>query len=172
MKKLLSCAICLIFISNVFGQEKFTIPERTPEQKHQTTMFQYHAMVAAGIHFAKSQGISPYEYGKYVGDLVAQTWNNENGFDRYVNITIFSLENFRTDADIPLEIIEKDDSSVIIKFSAEISGKYYPEGNPSASFNDVLHFWQGMHERFADKLGCSFKHESTEDLIIFTITKK
>mgnify|MGYP000651646991 CR=1 FL=1 len=124
MKKLLSCAICLIFIGNVFGQEKFTIPERTPEQKHQTTMFQYHAMVAAGIHFAKSQGISPYEYGKYVGDLVAQTWNNENGFDRYVNMTIFSLEDFRTDADIPLEIIEKDDSSVIIKFSTEISGKF------------------------------------------------
>lgn len=172
MKKLLSIAICFIIICSAFGQEKFTVPERTTEQKHQRTLSQTWVMFAAGINFAKSQGTSPYEYGKYIGNLFAPSWNKENGFDGLVRGTIFNTENFRTDADIPIVIKEKDDGSVIIKISAETYGKYFPEGNPYASFKDAMDCMQGAYEPIADHMGCSIIQEVTEDSITATLSKK
>jgi len=172
MKKLLSFAICLIFICHAFGQEKYAIPERTPEQKHQRTLGQFWAVYAAGINFVKSQGISPYEYGKYIGNLFASSWNKENGFEGFVNGTIFNWENFRTDADEPLAIKEKDDGSVMIKLSVDTWKKYFPEGNPYASFKDAMDCMQGTFEPIADYMGCSVNQEVTEESIIYSIKKK
>jgi hypothetical protein len=172
MKKLLSFAICLIIIVNAFGQAKFSIPERTHEQKHQSTMSQFWGFYAAGINFVKSQGTSPYEYGKYIGNLFAPSWNKENGFEGLVNGTIFIWENFRTDADGPIAIKEKDDGSVIIKLPVDTWKKYLPEGNPYASFKDAMECMQGIMEPIADHMGSSFNQEVTEDSIIYTFKKK
>lgn len=172
MKKLLSIAICLVFIGSAFGQEKFLVPERTPEQKHNRTMSQFWSVFAAGINFAKSQDISPYDYGKYIGNLFAPGWNKENGFDGFVNGMIFNWENFKTDADGPMVIKEKDDGSVIIILPVTAFEKYLPEGNAYASFIDAMDCMQGMLEPIADYLGCAVNQEVTEESIIHTFKKK
>lgn len=172
MKKLLSISICLVLIGSAFGQEKFTIPELTFEQKHNRTMFQFWAVYAAGINFAKSQDISPYEYGKYIGSLFAPSWNKENGFDGLVNGTIYNWENFKTDADGQMVIKEKDDGSVIINFPAAAWKKYLPEGNPYASFLETQDCMQGIFEPIADHMGCTVIIKVAEESIIYTISKK
>jgi len=172
MKKLLSIAICLVFIGSAFGQEKFTVPERTPEQKHKRAMYQSWSIYAAGINFAKSQNISPYEYGKFVGNLFAQSWNKENGFDGFVNGMIYNWENFRIDSDGQLVVKAKDDGSVIIKYPAVMLQKYFPEGNPYASFQDALDCMQGVLESIAEYMGCTIIQEANEESIINTFSRK
>jgi len=172
MKKLLSIAICMVCIGSTFGQEKFTVPERTSEQKHKRTMYQSWSIYAAGINFAKSQDISPYEYGKFVGNLFAQSWNKENGFDGFVKGMIFNWENFRTESDGQLVVKEKDDGSVIIIYPAIMLQRYFPEGNPYASFHEALDCMKGMLEPIADHMGCTIIQEANEESIINTLTKK
>ena len=172
MKKLLSIAICLVFIGSAFGQEKFTVPERTSEQKHNRTLYQYWSIYAAGINFAKSQDVSPYEYGKLIGNLFAPGWNKENGFDGFVTGMVFNLENSKTDAEGQMVINELDDGSVIIKYPARAWKKYFPEGNPFASFQDVMDCLRGIMEPIADYMGCAVIQEVTVESIIITINKK
>lgn len=172
MKKLLSIAICLVFVISVFGQEKFAVPERTAEQKHKRTMYQSWSIYAAGINYAKSQDVPAYEYGKYIGNLFAQSWNKENGFDGYVKGMIYNLENFRIDSDGQIIVEEKDDGSVIIKWPAISFKKYFPEGNPYASFQEAMDCMRGINEPIADYLGCTIIFEIFEDSIIYTIKKK
>ena len=172
MKKLLSIAICLIFIGSAFGQEKFTIPERTYEQKHNRTMYQFWSFYAAGINFAKSQDVSSYEFGKYIGNLYASSWNNENGFDGFVNGMIYNWENFKTDADEQMVIKEKDDGSVIIKYPAATWKKYFPEEDSYASFQDALDCMQGILEPIAEYMGSTITHEVVEESIIYTFNAK
>lgn len=172
MKKLVSISIGLVFILNAFGQDKFNVPERTPEQKHQRTLSQFWTFYAAGINFAKSQNISPYEYGTYVGKLFALSWNKENGFEGFVNGMIFNWENFRTDADGEIIIKEKDDGTVIVKYPLAAWKKFLPEGNPYASFQESLECLKGVIEPIAEYMGCSCTQEVVEELIIYTITKK
>lgn len=172
MKKLLSIAICLAFIGSAFGQEKFTVPERTPEQKYESTLFQYWGVYAAGINFAKSHDVSPYEYGKYIGGIFAPSWNKENGFDGLVNGLIYVLVDFNTNADGQMVIIEKDDGSVSIKYPAVAWKKYFSEDNAFGSFQDVMGCMQGIIEPIADYMGCVVIQEVTEESIIYTINKK
>ena len=172
MKKILSIAICLVFIGSAFGQEKFIVPELTSDQKHERTLFQFWSVYEAGINFAKSQDVTPYEYGKYIGNLFAPSWNKENGFDGFVNGTIYNWENFKTDADGQMVINEKDDGSVIIKFPAAAWKKYFPEENSYASFQDALDCLKGIMEPIADYMGCTIIQEVTEESIIYTINRK
>ena len=96
----------------VFGQGKFTVPELSFEQKHDRTNSQIPVFLAAGINFAKTQDVTPYEYGKKIGKLFAPTWDKEAGFDGYVNGMIYISESSRT---------TDDGSSTIISYTGLMS---------------------------------------------------
>ena len=172
MKKILSFAICMIFICNAFGQENFAIPERSPEQKHQRTIGQYYYIIAAGINFAKSQDVSAYEYGKYAGSLFSQTWNKESGLNGFVRGMIFNYENLRTEADGEIVILENDDGSVVVKYPAIMIKKYFPELNPYASFQEFLDFYLGFLENIGKYMGCTVVQEVVGEIIVNTFKLK
>lgn len=172
MKKLLSITICLLFIGSVFAQEKFVVPERTPEQKHRRTTYMLWSWYSAGINFANSQGVSAYDYGKYVGTLFAKGWNKENGFDGFVNGMIFNYENMRFATTDEITIKENDDGSVVVTYPAVMIKSYFPEGNPYASYQEGIDCFRGVLENIGDYLGCTVSQEVTEDLIVITFRKK
>lgn len=172
MKKLLCLLLPLLFIGSLNAQERFTVPERTHDQKHQRTIYQSWSVYAVGINFAKSQDVSAYDYGKYVGSLFAQSWNKESGFDGFVRGMIFNYENFRTEADGEIVIVENDDGSVVVKFPAIMLKKYFPEGNPYASFQEALDCFQGMLENIGDYMGCTAIQEVVGETIVNTIKLK
>lgn len=172
MKKLLSISICLLFIGSVFAQEKFVVPERTPEQKHRRATLMFWSWYGAGINFAKSQGVSAYDYGKYVGTLYAIGWNKENGLDGFVNGMIFNWKNMKFDADGEIVVKENDDGSVVVTYPAIIIKSYFPEENPYASYKESIDCFRGTMEEIGDYLGCTFSQEVTDDFIVNTFRKK
>ena len=172
MKKLLGICICLLLAGSLFAQEKFVVPERSPQQKHVRTTYMMWSWYSAGINFAKAQGVSAYDFGKYVGSVFAQTWNKEKGFDGFVSGMIYNWENMRFDSSPEIIVNEIDDGYVVVKTSAAIVKSYFPEGNPYASFEEGMDCMRGMLEQIGDYLGCTFSQEVTDEYIVNSFRKK
>jgi len=172
MRKLLVITALLLLAGIAFGQEKFTVPDITPTQKHNQTNYQFWIMHAVGINFAKAQDISPYEYGKYIGSLFAPSWNKEAGFDGFVSGLIYNWETFKSDEDGPMVIVENDDGSVTVKYPINSWKKYLPDGNLYASFQESMESLRGIGETIAEYLGCTIAQEIDQESIYFTINKK
>lgn len=172
MKKLLVITVLLLFGGFTFSQDRFTVPDITPAQKHNYTIFQFWVMHAAGINFAKAQGTSPYDYGKHIGNLFAPSWNKETGFDGFVNGLIYNWETFKSDEDGPMKIKENDDGSVTIEYPIKAWKKFLPEGNSYASFHESMESIRGIIETIADYLGCTIAQEISQESILFTIDEK
>jgi len=172
MKKLIITVAFILFAGVVFGQEKFTVPDITPAQKHNRTNFQFWFMHAAGINFAKTQDTSPYEYGKYIGNLAAPSWDKEAGFDGFVSGLIYNWETFKSDEDGPMIIKENDDGSVTIEYPIKAWKKFLPEGNSYASFQESMESLRGIGETIAEYLGCAIAQEISQESIFFTINRK
>lgn len=172
MKKLLSLLFCIVLMGTVIGQEKYTVPEISVETKLNRTYYQTWAMLAVGVDFAKSQGVTPYEYGKYIGKVFAPSWNKEAGFEGFVKGMIYNWESFKVDEDGPLVVKEKEDGSVLLILPIQAWKKYFPEGNPYATFEEVLTCMRAMVEEIADYLSSEVKPELTEESIIYELSKK
>jgi hypothetical protein len=169
MKKVIIAAAFILLAGVVFGQGKFTVPELSFEQKHDRTNSQIPVFLAAGINFAKTQDVTPYEYGKKIGKLFAPTWDKEAGFDGYVNGMIYIIESSRTTDDGPIEIKENDDGSVTIIRNQGRMSKY---GDTYATFEERCECMTGIAEQIADYMGCTITREDTKQSSKITIKKK
>ena len=172
IKKLIIAICIILFAGFVYGQEKFSVPEFTPEQKHNTILFQFWTMYSAGINFAKSQGISPYEYGKYLGNLFTHYWHAEAGFEGYMRGCLNNWESSRTVDERPLTIKENADGSVSVVYPKHAWKKYMPDDSPIASFEEITSGLRGIGETVANHMGCSFVMEIDKESVIWTIQKK
>jgi len=169
MKKLIITAALILFAGVAFGQGKFTVPELSFEQKHNRTNSQIPVFLAAGINFAKSQDVTPYEYGKELGKLFAPTWDKEAGFDGFVNGMIYISESSRTNDDGPIMIKENDNGSVTIISPPGVMSKY---GDTYATSEERYQCMNGILEQIADYMGCTFTREYTDQSFKTTIKKK
>jgi hypothetical protein len=169
MKSLISILLGLFFIGNAIGQDKFTVPELSLEQKHNRVNSQIPAFLSAGISFAKTKDVTPYEYGKYVGKLFASTWDKDAGFDGFVNGMIFISESGRSNEDRLIEIKENGDGSVTIIRPPGPMSKY---GNAFATIEERNECMTGVLEQIAKYMGCTISREDTELTSIITIKKK
>jgi hypothetical protein len=172
MKQYLTFIICFVLVGSLYAQEKYPIPELTSDQKHDRTLGQFWVMTAAGINFAKTHGVTPYEYGRYMGELFAPSWGDGNDFDAFVKGSIYNYENFRHLSDALLTIKENQDGSVNIIMSDKMWHKYLPDGNPYGSYSEFLEFMKGVNEPIANYMGATFKSEIKDTLLIFTFKKK
>jgi hypothetical protein len=172
MKKYSALIICCFFAQSLFGQEKYQIPVRSSDQKHFRTLEQAWVIAAAGINFAKTHGVAPYEYGKYMGNLFASTWGEGNDFDGLIGGMIFNLENFRYVTDPPIIVKENQDGSVSISNHDKMIHRFFPEGNPFASYGEFVDFMKGLYEPIANYMGATVKIECRDSLMICTYRKK
>jgi len=172
MKKLLFLFICILFAYPIMAQEKYPVPVLTSDQKHGGAVGQAWAFAAAGMNFAKTKGVSPYEYGKYIGKLFAPSWGAGDDFDRFVNGAIYNFESFRHVSDTPLKVRDNPDGSVTVFTSEQMWHKYFPDGNQFASFNDFLEFIKGLNEPIADYMGASVTIENRDGQTIMTFRRK
>lgn len=164
--------MCLMFIGSVFAQEKFTVPERTVEQKFHRALYSGWTNFAAGIMFAKSQGLSAYEYGQFVGKEFAKSWNKENGFDGFVRGMLFNYESSRFESDDEIVVKEIDDGTVIIEYPTVIFKRYFPEDNIYVSYEDAKDCFKAVLFEIGDYLGCKVSLEEKGDVTVNTFTKK
>jgi len=172
MKKLVLFVFSFILAGALLAQEKYPIPVRTADQKHGRTLFQNYWTNAAGIAFAKSRGVTPHEYGIYVGNLAAPTWGPGNDFEGFVRGTIFNLENFRHISDPPLVVKENEDGSVTIIASDKMMHKYFPEGKSIVSYDEAIEAMNGTMEPIATHMGAKITMEKQDTLIVIKLIKK
>ena len=172
MKKIFFFVICILIAGSLIAQEKYPIPVRTADQKHGRTLSQFYWVNAAGIAFAKSQGVTPYEYGEYCGNLAAPTWGPGNDFEGLVKGIIYNLENFRHVTDTPLIVKENEDGSVSIIASDKMMHRYYPEGKSVVSYEEVKESMKGSFEPIATHMGAKITMETKDTLLVFKVMKK
>ena len=89
MKNLSFITIYFLFINFMVGQENFTIPEITQDQKQEVLYNHAISYFVTGISFAKTKGVEPMEYGKYIGKQFLPFWDKNIGFVAFVNKMIF-----------------------------------------------------------------------------------
>ena len=172
MKKILSALMCFLLAGALFAQEKYPIPSLSSDQKHGRAVGQAWVIAAAGMNFAKTKGVSPYEYGKYLGTLFAPSWGEGNDFDQFVRGSIYNYESFRHVTDPPLQVKENTDNSVTVVTSEQMWHNYFPEGNPFASYNEFLELVKGLNESIANHMGATVTMENQGNQLIFTFRRK
>jgi len=172
MRKLLLLLICILFAYPILAQEKYPVPVLNSDQKHGLVVGQAWVFAAAGMNFAKTKGVSPYEYGKYLGTLFAPSWGGGNDFDRFVKGVIYNYESFRQASDAPLQVKENQDGSVTVLTSEQMWHKYFPVESPFASYNDFLEFVKGLNEPIANHMGAITTMEGKDNQLIFTFRRK
>ena len=161
MRKIICIVFCIALIHSVCGQETFKVPERTQEQKLLSGIYSQWDILSSAISITGTHGISPYEYGKYAGDLFASSWNNENGFASYCQKIIYHWENWRTNEDAAVFIINKTEESLVFKVSIHGLKNYFGEkGNFGVSFDEMI---KGIEEQIAEYLGYTFNMEIEEE---------
>ena len=58
----------LLFSGMIQAQNQFTVPEITPEEKQDILYNHVMAYNTLGLSFAKTKGVSPADYGSYIGN--------------------------------------------------------------------------------------------------------
>ena len=172
MKKYLTFIICFVLACNLLAQEKYPVPILTGDQKSDRMLGQFWYLGAAGCNFAKTHGVTPNEYGKYIGNLYAPTWGAGNNFEDYVKGMIYNFECLRLNSDAGLVVKENEDGSVSIRLNDNFLKKLFPEGNGFASYDECVEFMKGINDPIADHMGATIKIEFQDNLMITTLKKK
>jgi hypothetical protein len=171
MKKIICILVSVAFMFSLYAQEKYTVQVRTDLEKYITVKSQFYSFMNAGISFAKSKGVSPFEYGKYVGNLFAPSWNQEIGFEGFVRSVIRTWESMKTDTEGTITVTEKPDGSVIMEFPKVSMMKYFAAGIPIATFEECIEYFRGVIKPIADKFSCSLTLIANENFLVFTFKK-
>ena len=172
MKKYLLVATGLLLSGVVSSQEKYKVDVPTAEQKHSVAIYQLYSFMGAGINFAKSQGVSPYEYGKYVGKLFAPSWNPANDFNVLVQGAMSHSELTRRASDPSVQVKENPDGSVTILSDEKMWRLYFSDNSNLASMNEFMDFLKGVYEPIADRMGGTARVELKDGSMVVTLTKK
>ena len=158
-------------MGSLFAQEKFPVPELTYKQKHSRVLSETFGFVTTGINFAKSQGVSPYDYGIYVGTIYASYWNSEIGFEGFVNSAIRAWESMMTDQDDKIIVTEKADNSVLMEFPKNAITKFIGRENPIATTEEVMEYFKGVLKQITAKFKSSVTIDITDTHITFIFKK-
>ena len=169
MRRFICIALSVVLMGSLFAQERFPIPELTYEQKYSRVLAETFGFVSTGINFAKSQGVSPYDYGIYVGNIYASYWNPEIGFEGFVKSFIGSWECMKTDQDGKINITENSDNSVSIEFPKNAMTKFIGRENPIATIEEVVEYFKGILTQITAKFKSSVTIEITDTYLTFNL---
>ena len=153
MKKILLLSVLLLTVFTASAQTKFSVPVPTSEQKYNVTRMLLYNNILGFITAAKNDGISAAEFGKKVGALFVPVWDENGGFEPYVN---FLLNSWACSGD-SVNIIEQS----IDKLVVVISSLYKPLENQGALFGcsleDYIAFTNAELKEIAVHYGHSFE---------------
>jgi len=158
-----SFAITVAFVFVLFSltaQEKFEVPQLTPEQKTEVLYNHVIAYCVTGISFAKSQGVSAEDYGKFIGKKFTAFWNPEDGFPMLVNRMMFILAGLHPGNE--MQIINQDDSSISFKLK-NVDLMFQNGPMFDVTYKDFLDCSYGLISVIAKHMKSTFSHEMTED---------
>jgi len=161
MKKRIILTLTFVSLAGwLMAQGNFTVPEVTDEQKQEILYNHVFAYAATGVGFAKSQGVTPSDYGKFIGDNFTSYWDPAGGLNTFASGMMFILAGMHPDNE--LQIIEQGDKMITFQLKnvdfAFRQGPLY-----GVSFEEFLDFSNGLISVLAKHMNVSFSDEMTSD---------
>jgi len=160
MKRLTLMILLLAAVNLLRAQEKFEVPELTQEQKSEVLYSHVVTYAVSGISFAKFQGVSPGEYGKFIGKKFSDYWNPEDGFPVLVNRMMYILAGLHPDNQ--MQILTQNEKSVTFKLK-NVDLLFQKGPMFDVSFQDFLDCSLGIIEVVAKHMNSKFSQEMTAD---------
>ena len=159
----------MLFTSQLYAQEKFAVPEVTPEQKQEILYNHLIAYDLAGIRFAKSQGVSPQEYGEYIGKLFKPYWNPAEGFPAFANGMLFILTGMYPENEI--QIVRQSENMLEFKLkNVDLSFKKGPMYN--ITYDEFLACSYGTISVLAEYMNVEFSHKMMGEWYVMKLVSK
>ena len=160
MKTLAAFILFSFIYFSLTAQEKFEVPQLSDEQKNEVLYSHMVAYAATGISFAKAQGVSAKDYGKFIGQKFAAFWNPEDGFAMLVSRMMFILAGLHPDNE--MQIVEQYDSGITFKLkNVDLAFKNGPMFD--VTYQDFLDCSEGIIAVIAKHMKSTFAHEMTDD---------
>lgn len=157
-----------LFITQLAAQEKFSVPQITPEQKQEILYNHVMGYATTGIGFAKTKGATPEEFGKYIGAQFTSFWDPASGFSAFANGMIFILAGMHPDNE--MQIVAQNEKMVQFKLkNVDISFKNGPMFG--VTYDEMLDCSEGIISVLANHMNTSFSHKIV-DGIWYEVTLK
>jgi hypothetical protein len=168
-----SFAFTVAFVFALFSltaQEKFEVPQLTPDQKTEVLYNHAIAYCVTGISFAKAQGVSAKDYGKFIGKKFTAFWNPQDGYPMVVNQMMFILAGLHPGNE--MQIINQDDASISFKLK-NVDLMFQNGPMFDVTYKDFLDCSYGIISEIAEYMNSGFSHKMTDDgWYVVTITKQ
>jgi tetratricopeptide (TPR) repeat protein len=141
------------------AQTTFSVPERTPEQQYPrlVTLLNYNINVA--ISYAKSQGQTVEEFGKYCGEFYKKSWAKEGGFQTFVKGNLMNL----TDLSEKVEIVNQNDKKVTLKAIGFYTNLRDNEHIYNVTYDEFIQFLKASHDPIAKHMGSTISFKILDD---------
>ena len=167
MKKFFLVIMVLSLVYATQAQTEYSVPAPTLEEKFDMTKLLLHNNVLALITVAKNEGMTPAELGRKSGEIFASFWEENGGFEPYVNFLLYAWACSAED----VRIIEQSDEKLVVMISSmyrtvEDEGVLF-----GSSVEDNVAFNQAMLNEIAVHLDRSLEMTWGEEGYRIEITK-
>ena len=149
-----------LLLALVPAQAQLGVPEVTKESNQEVLYMHVIAYSSVGIDFAKTQGVSPKEYGEFIGKKFIPFWDPSGGFPLFAGQTMYILANMHPDNE--MQIIEQDDG--MIKFKMKNVNAMFMEGAAfGITYSEFLECSEGILSTLAEFMKVDFTHRMIDD---------
>ncbi|NOR12304.1 MAG: hypothetical protein GQ545_03530 [Candidatus Aminicenantes bacterium] len=169
--------ILAVFILSAFiiaqeqTEQKIELPERTPEWKLGRSVRHMDLFICTGIAYAKSLGKTAEDYGKFVGEKFAPSWEGAKGQGVAPLIRTWS-GHWQLYKNGKFEIVSESETSVTTKFNRPYSA-YFKDGDLyGVTVNEYETFLEKIGVAIANYLGLKYEQKVEGDNLIVTISKQ
>lgn len=160
MKSVIVLFVCVLSFSFLNAQQSFAIPEITLEQEKEILYNHVIAYFATGITFAKTQGVSAEDYGKYIAEQFKPFWDSSQGFPAFANTIMFILKGMHPANE--MQIIEQSDKMLRFKMK-NVDAMFQMGPAYGITYAEFLECSKGTLETLANYMDTSFEQKASND---------
>lgn len=160
MKTLALIVLCLFTFSVLNAQQTFSVPKVTPEQEKEILYNHVIAYFATGMTFAKTQGVQPEAYGKYIAEQFKPFWDSSQGFPAFANTIMFILKGMHPANE--MQIVKQSDKMLQFKLK-NVDALFQMGPAYGITYDEFLECSKGTLETLANYMNTSFGQKTTDN---------
>jgi len=178
MKKLSSILIAsltfMLLTESAHSQDQKTqkkdLVQLTVDQQWKRSIWLFDSIQIAAIRHAKSLGETAEDYGKFVGELFAPSWEGVTspwGMIRGMH------RNYQLWPDFEMEITKESENAVTARFNRPYINRFGDDGTSyDVSLSEYEMTFKVFHKTVASHLGFDYKQLLDGDWHVITISRK
>jgi hypothetical protein len=160
MKSIVSFFVFILLSGLISAQDQFSVPELNGDQKSEVLYSHVIAYAVTGISFARSQGVTAEEYGRFIGHKFKAYWQPEDGFAGLVNRIMYILAGLHPNNE--MMIIRQSPKSVTFRLK-NVDTSFQNGPMFDVSYRDYLECSFGIISVIAEHMGSKFSHRTDPD---------